>query len=344
MSGSNYLQWLSAKTRTAWWHDSGDPKELQQALANGAVGVTTNPVLSAQALDSNRELWREEICKALDSTHEPGARAEALMRIVVTHAARQVEPIHRRTSGKNGYACAQVDPSLAGNREAMHEQAGRFNAWAPNIAIKLPATLAGLDVMEKCCAEGMTVTLTVSFCVPQALAIGRRYQEILRAGKPGASIGRCFSVIMIGRLDDYLREVFADNREVVAEKDLRMAGLAVVKRALALYRENRFEATLLVAALRGNYHMSALAGGDLVMSIHPRYQKSLLEEAVERAEKIDEAIPPDIVERLCRIPEFRRVYDPAGIPEKDMISFGLTQRTLSQFVETGWKALEQFRL
>ncbi len=344
MSNRNYLQWLSAETRTAWWHDSGDPRELEQALANGAVGVTTNPILSAQALKNNKELWREDIRKVLDTEMNPRVRAEALMRIVVTHAAKEVEPIHRRTSGRHGYACAQVDPSSAGNRQGMYEQAKRFNDWAPNIAIKLPATLAGIEVMEKCCAEGMAVILTVSFCVPQVWAVGRRYQHVLRAGKPGAKIGRCFSVIMIGRLDDYLREVFADNEEPIAEEELRMAGLAVVKHAYRLYRENGFEATLLVAALRGNYHMTGLTGGDLTMSIHPTYQKSLVEEHVGREESIDAPIAPAVLERLCRVPEFRKVYDPQGLSEKEMISFGLTQRTLAQFIEMGWKPLEQFQL
>jgi transaldolase len=266
------------------------------------------------------------------------------MRIVVTHAAKEVEPIFRKTGGAHGYACAQVDPAFAGNREGMFEQAVRYDTWAPNIAIKLPATLAGLDVMEKCCAEGMTVTMTVSFSVPQVWAIGRRYQEIIGKRKSGARAGRCFSVIMIGRLDDYLREVFADNREPISEGELRMAGLSVVKHAYQLYRENGFSALLLVAALRGNYHMTGLAGGDLVMSLHPTVQKTLLEEPVERAEGIDTPIPPAVQEKLYRVPEFRKAWDRDGLAEKDLTTFGVTQRTLATFVETGWKPLEQFQL
>ena len=52
--------------------------------------------------------------------------------------------------------CAQVNPSLAGDRAAMEDMARRFNAWAPNIAVKLPATSAGLDVMERLVADGIT--------------------------------------------------------------------------------------------------------------------------------------------------------------------------------------------
>jgi len=90
--------------------------------------------------------------------------------------------------------------------------------------------------------------------------------------------------------------------------------------------------------------LAGLAGGDLVMSIHPTYQKSLLEEPVERVEKIDEPIPPAVQEKLYRVPEFRKAYDPQGLSKKEMVAFGVTPRTLAQFVETGWKPLEQFQL
>ena len=64
--------------------------------------------------------------------------------------------------------------------------AKRLHAWAPNIAVKLPATAAGLDVLEDCIAEGITTTATVSFTVPQAVAIAERHRAgIARAREHG---------------------------------------------------------------------------------------------------------------------------------------------------------------
>jgi transaldolase len=91
---------LSSATETGWWHDSGDPGELRQALAHGAVGATTNPVLCAQALQKNRGLWDEEIQRVIAAEKAPGARAESLMQIVVPNAARELEPIYRSTRGE----------------------------------------------------------------------------------------------------------------------------------------------------------------------------------------------------------------------------------------------------
>ena len=46
----------------------------------------------------------------------------------------------------------------------------------------------------------------------------------------------------------------------------------MTKRAYTMYKERGYEAVLLVAALRGTYHLTELAGADLLMSIHPAYQ------------------------------------------------------------------------
>ena len=118
--------------------------------------------------------------------------------------------------------------------------------------MKLPATAAGLDVLEDCAAEGITTTATVSFTVPQVLAIAERHRAgSARARANGVEPGKCFAVIMIGRLDDYLREVAHDNQAAVSESDIRQAGLAVTKRAYSIYKERGYDAVLLVAALRG---------------------------------------------------------------------------------------------
>ena len=180
--------------------------------------------------------------------------------------------------------------------------------------------------MEKCCAEGMTVTMTVSFCVPQVWAIGKRYQAIVAKKKGGAKVGRCFSVIMIGRLDDYLREVFADNQEPITESELRMAGLSVVKHAYQLYRENGFDAMLLIAALRGNYHMTGLAG-ELTMSIHPTYQKTLLEEPWSGRRGSPSRFPPRYRKSFTvRLSSGRLTQGrPRG---KGVVTFGVTQTPL----------------
>lgn len=343
MTQTSYLQWLAQETPTAWWHDSADPDELAFGLAHGAVGVTTNPFLSNLALRGRPAHWTARR-GPLPADLSAEGRAEAWMQVVVQQAAEALLPIYERTAGRQGYVCAQVNPAQAGNREAMLAMARRLTAWAPNIAVKLPATAAGLDVLEECAADGVTVTLTVSFTVPQVIAIAERYRRgLARARAAGVKPGRCFSVMMIGRLDDYLRDIALDRKADVSEADIRQAGLATVKRAYSIYRAQGYEATLLIAALRGVHHMTGLAGADLIMSIHPAVQTPLLQGDVPRTFGIDEPVAADVIERLRALPEFVRSYEPDGMKPDDFMAFGLTQRTLTQFVESGWKLLETFR-
>jgi transaldolase len=337
-----YLRWLVNETPTAWWHDSGDPDELDRGLAHGASGVTTNPVLTHQALRARTEAWRAKI-GSLPKEIGPGQRAEVLMRTVVQDAAHKLEPQHRASAGALGYVCAQVNPTKAADREAMLGMAQRYHAWAPNIAVKLPVTAAGLDVLEECVAEGITITATVSFTVPQVVAVAERHRRgAERARASGLAPGHCFAVIMIGRLDDYLRDVAWDSRADVSDADIRQAGLAVTKCAYAIFQEQGYEAVLLVAALRGAYHMTELAGGELLMSIHPRYQALLLEPGVPREERMGRPVDPGALDRLRRMPEFVRSYEPEGMQAEEFITFGATQRTLSQFNEVGWAMLQAF--
>jgi transaldolase len=338
-----YLGWLVNHTPTCWWHDSAEPSELDRALERGAVGVTTNPVLASVAVQKGRELWKAAIDGTLARNLPAETKAEALMQVAVTEAAGKLRPVFEATGGKSGLVCAQVNPARAGDRDCMHAMARRFTAWAPNIAVKLPATSAGLDVLEECVAEGITTTATVSFTVPQAIAIAERHRAgIARAKKRGTAPGRCFAVVMIGRLDDYLREAAHDARTEVSERDICQAGLAVVKRTYSLYKDRRYDAVLLVAALRGDYHLTELAGADLVMSIHPAYQDGFVAGDLPREPRIDSAVPSAVIERLQQLPDFVRAYEPDGMEPGEFIRFGLTQRTLAQFSES-WRQLEQYR-
>jgi transaldolase len=339
---STYLEWVLENTKTEWWHDSAEPSELQRGFERGAVGVTTNPFLASVCLAKHRAAWAADVDPLCALPAEQ--KAEELTQLIVTRAAAMYLPHHERTGGRMGYVCAQVNPARAGDREAMLAMARRFHRWAPNIAVKLPAVAAGLDVLEDCIAAGITATATVSFTVPQVIAIAERCRAgRLRAAANHIEPGRCFAVIMIGRVDDYLREVAQDNRANVSEADIRQSGLAVTKRAYRIYQERGYEAVLLVAALRGPYHLTELAGAGLVMSIAPAPQQWFVAQDHAREVRIDRPVPPDVIERLSALPEFVKAFEPDGMAPEDFIGYGVTQRTLCQFVEAGWKLLENTR-
>jgi transaldolase len=340
----SYLRWLADRTPTSWWDDTADPEELQRGFAQGAMGVTTNPVLAAAALKADPGKW-SSLLRDFDPGWPADRKAEFLLHGVVTRAAALFLPRHESSGGKQGYACAQVAPLKAGDRGTMLGAARRIAAWSPNIAVKLPATAAGLDVLEDCIAEGITVTSTVSFTVPQVVAAAERHRRgAARARAAGREPGRCFAVIMIGRLDDYLRDVALDRGAAVGESDIRTAGIAVTRRAYAIFRERRYEAVLMVAAMRGTHHIQAFTGAELILSIHPTYQAMIREPSVPRdPHGIEAAVDPAAVDRLMGLREFVRAYEPDGMAPEEFLSCGITQRTLSEFQHNGFGLLEKWR-
>jgi len=339
----DYLKWLST-TKSKWWHDSADPAEIETSIANGAVGATTNPFLINKTLSDNAEYWREEL-SFIPKDLKGDEKVKTVLGETVKNLAKYFKDIFIKTEGKQGYVCAQTNPSHAGDIEVMAELAEYYHQLGENICIKLPATKAGLATMEQCVAKGIPVTITASYTVPQAIAIAEHYKkgaDILR--KEGKQPKPCFSVLMTGRLDDYLRDVAHDNGSSVSEEDIRCAGNAVAKRAYKIYEENGFEPTIMPAGLRGTYHVTELAGAKMVFSVAPKIQKMLSDANPEKAERINIPIDKKIIDRLMTMPEFIKAYEPDGMKEEDFITYGVEQRTLSQFVEAGWSPIGNFKL
>ena len=191
-----------------------------------------------------------------------------------------------------GYVCAQTNPCRPGDTEGMIATAKHYASMAENIVIKFPATRGGLEAIEACAAEGLNVAATVSFTVPQVLAMAEAYQRgrdraVANGVKPGIGI----AVLMVGRLDDYLRDVMNDTRAQATEADIIWAGTAAIKRAYGIFKEEGYSCVLMPAGCRGGYHISALAGADMVMSIAPGIASALAAED-RLQEKIDEPVDP----------------------------------------------------
>ena len=335
-----FLRWLAGNTSSSWWHDSADPEELSDAIRNGAVGVTTNPFLIQSTLNRNPEKWKK-VYENCPSDLVGDERAEKLLSLTVAELVKQLKPIYEQTNGAQGYACAQVNPLKQGDAAEMLAQARRYANIAPNVSIKLPACAAGLAAMEQCVAEGMCTTVTASFTVSQALAIGEHYERgVKKAKENGISTKPCFAVLMIGRLDDYIRDIAHDASAVVAEEDIQLAGIAVAKRAYELFRERSYQATIMPAGMRGAYHMTQLAGADMVFSTAPKIQDLVEQLDAPFQIGIDQPVDQEALKRLMSVREFRRAYEVDGLQEDEFLTYGAMQRTLSQFVEVGWSCIK----
>ena len=332
------LHEMTQTTRTCLWNDSASIQELTYAIEHGAVGATCNPVIVVGVLKKEMSLWKDRIRRLIDEM--PVATEERvgwqLVREISAKGARLLEPIFRAHRGRNGRLSVQTDPRLYRDTQAILEQAEKFSGIAPNIIVKIPVTRAGIPAIEEATYRGISINATVSFTLPQSLAVAEAVERGLkrreREGKDIATMGPVCT-IMVGRLDDWLKVVAEQENITIDPGYLEWAGVAVFKKAYQMFCERGYRVRLLSAAFRNHMHWSEFIGGDVVISPPYAWQLRFNASDIEVRPRIDQPVEPRIVAELSRkFVDFRRAYTHDGLSIEEFDSFAPTRRTLRQFI------------
>ncbi|MDA8440604.1 MAG: transaldolase [Propionibacterium sp.] len=323
---------------TVLWNDSADPDELRQSISFGAVGATCNPTIAYAAITHRRERWIPRIRELADQMPDAG-ESEIGWRVVgelSIEGAKLLEPIFEEHRGINGRMSVQTDPRLARSADALVAQAQELSALAPNMVVKVPATSAGLRAIEEATYRGVSINVTVSFSVPQAVTAGEAIERgLVRRAAEGHDVSRMGPVVTImgGRLDDWLKIVAERDQLFLDPGHLEWAGIAAIKRAYREFRTRGLRARLLNAAFRNVLQWSELLGGDLVISPPFTWQQRINGSGYRVVSRIDEPVAPHIMDTLMRIPDFVRAYEPDGMTPDEFDSYGATRRTLRSFLD-----------
>jgi transaldolase len=251
-------------------------------------------------------------------------------------AAKLLMPVFEREGGRKGRLSIQTDPRLYRNSQLIGEQVRRFATLAPNMQVKIPATHAGIEAIEEATAAGVSINATVSFTVPQALAVADAVERGLARRSAASEETETMSpvcTIMVGRLDDWMGALINRDGILVDPGVVHWAGIAAFKRAYGIYRERGYRTRLLAAAYRHHLHWSELIGGDIVLTIPSAWQRKFNESAIEVVSRIDKPVPAHALEQLyANLPDFRRAYDPDGLTVEEFDGYGATVRTLRGFI------------
>jgi transaldolase len=188
--------------------DTADVAELRALAETGLLdGVTTNPTLIAK---SGRKM------------------AEVIAEICA------LTP---------GDVSAEV---TATDFETMLKEGRYLRSIAPNVAVKVPLTEAGLRVCKTLAAEGARVNVTLCFSATQALL--------------AAKCGAAYISPFIGRLDDIGQD-----------------GLALIEDVVEIYGNYGFKTEVLCASVRtiGHVHECAKIGAQ-VATMSPALMRALV--------------------------------------------------------------------
>lgn len=329
---------MTQTTPTCLWNDSASTEELTYSIEHGAVGATCNPSIAVAVLKKEMPIWKpriQELAAALPTATED----EISWRIVEeisANAAKLLLPVFEREKGRNGRLSIQTDPRNYRNADAMLAQAIRFSQLAPNMIVKIAATHAGLAAIEEATYRGISINATVSFTLPQAIAVAEAVERgFKRREAEGLDISTMGPVctLMVGRLDDWLKVLHDKHNLSVDPGYLEWAGVAVFKKAYRIYRERGYRLRLLSAAFRNHMHWSEFIGGNVVISPPCAWQKRYNASDVAVVPRIDTPVDSKIIDTLRKkFPDFERAYTEDGLAPAEFDTFGSTRRTLRQFI------------
>ena len=325
-------------TPTALWNDSSDPSELAQSISFGGVGATCNPTIAYTCINQRRDVWLPRIAEL--AKEMPDATESEIgwqvVRELSLEAAKLLEPIFEAENGRNGRLSMQTDPRLARSAKALADQAEEFHNLAKNIIVKIPATSVGVEAIEEATYRGVSVNVTVSFSVAQAVTTGEAIERGLKRreaeGKDTSQMGPVVT-LMVGRLDDWIKEVAKRDRLFIDPGHLEWCGVAAFKRAYQEFQKRGLRARMLSAAFRNVMHWSEFVGGDVVVSPPFKWAKLINDSDYKVEERMDIPVREDIMKTLLSIPEFVRAYEPDGMTPEEFDTFGGTVRTLRGFLQ-----------
>jgi len=331
---------MTRETRTQYWNDSCAVDELAYAVERGATGATSNPSIVLEVMKKEKGHWVPRVHE-LAAANPSWTEVELTWAIVEEMAARGagvLQPVFEARGGLCGRLSVQTNPANHRDPVRMVDQGVRFAGLAPNIQVKFPVTASGLVAIEEATFRGVNINGTVSFTVPQAIAVAEAVERGLdRRAAAGHDISAMspIATIMIGRLDDWMKVLVERDDLAVHPDATNWAGVAAFKRAYGIFRERGYRARLLAAAYRHRLHWTELVGGDVSMTLPYPWQVRFNASGVIPTPRMDEPVDPALIDDLSRrIPDFRRAYEPDGMVPAEFESYGASARTLRAFIKS----------
>ncbi len=250
--------WIDNLTR-----DSLRSGALQQLVDDGIRGVTSNPTIFQKAI-SGSNAYDDQFRELLRARGVDEAYWELVLDDITT-ALGVLRPVFDASDGRDGFVSLEVAPALAhdtaGTVDAARSFAQRLDA--PNLMVKIPATLAGIPAVQAMISEGIDINITLIFSVPRYAQVIEAYLAGLESREGDLSGIASVASFFVSRVDTEVdrRLEAIGNREALGLRG--QAALAQARVAYELFQQRfsgpRWEAL----AARGRPGPAAALGIDI---------------------------------------------------------------------------------
>jgi transaldolase len=255
---SDALAQLSDEGVSIWLDDisrerlrTGNLQELVDK--KHVVGVTSNPTIFQKAMEKG-DAYDEQLHDLRTRQIAVDGAIRYLMAYDIRWACDVLRPVYDATGGEDGRVSIEVDPRLA--HETDRTTAEAKGLWwlvdRPNVMIKIPATMEGLQSITEATAAGISVNVTLIFGLDRYDAVMEAYLaglEQAQAADIDLSTIRSVASFFVSRVDT---EVDKRLEKIGTPEAQALRGKAAIANARLAYE--RYEKVI------GSDRWKALAG------------------------------------------------------------------------------------
>ncbi|WP_369047256.1 transaldolase [Sinomonas sp. P10A9] len=177
-------QALSDAGVSIWLDDLSRARLADGSLAKlieekNVVGVTTNPTIFHAAITKGHG-YDEKLRELVTAGADAERTVFELTTSDVADACRLFAPVAEATGGVDGRVSIEVDPRKAWDTQGTIAEAQRLHEKVnePNVHIKIPATVEGLEAIAATLGAGISVNVTLIFSL-------ERYRAVINAFMTG---------------------------------------------------------------------------------------------------------------------------------------------------------------
>jgi len=331
----SYFLRVKATTPTRLWVNNPTVDEIGLALAQGAVGCTTNPAYGGSLL----KRAPDEICPIITERAAMDAddhrAAEVVQQRLVARITSRFLPLFEASGGRAGFVSIQGAPETDADGDCILREGLEGHAISPNATPKIPATVAGFYALARLVEAGIPTIVTEVFSLAQLAYACETYVRVTKR----AGVRPPFFISPItGIFADHLKKTAAAQGFEIDSAVVDWAGVVLARRCQAMVEERSYPVTLLFGGARTTLDFTGLVGAASAATIN----YSTVEEIRAADPSVEDTIhaPVDaaIISELGVFEDFRKAITLGGLTPEEFTSFGPVQHFRNNFL-AGWHAV-----
>ena len=239
----NSLKQLQDRGQSIWLdyirRDLLTSGEFQRLVEeDGVHGVTSNPTIFDKAIATGTAYDDAlRLLLSTDSDRDAVTLFEKLEIQDLQMAADILRPVYDQTKGADGFVSIEVSPRLAYDTAASIAEAQRL--WKavdrPNLMVKIPSTVPGIQAVEVLIAEGININITLMFSLAHYEAVAQAYLRGLKRNTKPHQVSSVAS-FFVSRVDT---EVDRALEGIGTPEALSLRGKIAIANAKVVYQRFR---------------------------------------------------------------------------------------------------------